>query len=152
MFLKDLGANKNVFQEYGWKNTGTMFKAHMLSYAIEYIREELDQETKEDGTVVRTTYGIERIPDPMLIKEMQEYADGVNVDRLVSFVALVSFMRIQESNRGYTKQVIRDDAAKKLQKSENLFKLNSSPFTHMGRKNKRIKGNDRKRSAFKNIK
>ena len=134
MFLKDLGANKNVFQEYGWKNTGTMFKAHMLSYAIEYIREELDQETKEDGTVVKTTYGIERIPDPMLIKEMQEYADGVNVDRLVSFVALVSFMRIQESNRGYTKQIIRDDAAKKLQKSENLFKLNSSPFRHMGRK------------------
>ena len=151
MFLKDLGANKNVFQEYGWKNTGTMFKAHMLSYAIEYIREELDQETKEDGTVVKTTYGIERIPDPMLIKEMQEYADGVNVDRLVSFVALVSFMRIQESNRGYTKQIIRDDAAKKLQKSENLFKLNSSPFRHMGRKNKTSKGG-RKRSAFKNIK
>jgi len=152
MFLKDLGANRNVFQEYGWKNTGTLFKSHLLSYGIEYVREELDQETKEDGTVVRTTYGIERIPDPMLIKEMQEYADGVNVDRLVSFVALVSFMRIQESNRGYTKQTIRDDAAKNLQKSENLFKLNSSPFRHMGRKNKKINGKSYKRSAFKNIK
>ena len=152
MFLKDLGANKNVFQEYGWKNTGTLFKSHLLSYGIEFVREELDQETKEDGTVVRTTYGIERIPDPMLIKEMQEYADGVNVDRLVSFVALVSFMRIQESNRGYTKQIIRDDAAKKLQKSENLFKLNSSPFRHMGRKRKKINGKSIKRSAFKNIK
>ena len=152
MFLKDLGANKNVFQEYGWKNTGTLFKSHLLSYGIEFVREELDQETKPDGTVVKTTYGIERIPDPMLIKEMQEYADGVNVDRLVSFVALVSFMRIQESNRGYTKQIIRDDAAKKLQKSENLFKLNSSPFTHMGRKNKTSRGRGFKKSAFKNIK
>jgi len=152
MFLKDLGANKNVFQEYGWKNTGTLFKSHLLSYGIEFVREELDQETKADGTVVRTTYGIERIPDPMLIKEMQEYADGVNVDRLVSFVALVSFMRIQESNRGYTKQIIRDDAAKKLQKSENLFKLNSSPFRHMGRKRKTVNGKSVKRSAFKNIK
>jgi hypothetical protein len=152
MFLKDLGANKNVFQEYGWKNTGTLFKSHLLSYGIEFVREELDQETKPDGTVVKTTYGIERIPDPMLIKEMQEYADGVNVDRLVSFVALVSFMRIQESNRGYTKQIIRDDAAKKLQKSENLFKLNSSPFRHMSRKNNRSKGRGSKRSAFKNIK
>jgi len=152
MFLKDLGANKNVFQEYGWKNTGTLFKSHLLSYGIEFVREELDQETKPDGTVVKTTYGIERIPDPMLIKEMQEYADGVNVDRLVSFVALVSFMRIQESNRGYAKQVIRDDAAKKLQKSENLFKLNSSPFTHMGRKRKKINSKSAKRSAFKNIK
>jgi len=152
MFLKDLGANKNVFQEYGWKNTGTLFKSHLLSYGIEFVREELDQETKEDGTVVKTTYGVERIPDPMLIKEMQEYADGINVDRLVSFVALVSFMRIQESNRGYTKQVIRDDAAKKLQKSENLFKLNSSPFRHMGRKNKTSKSQGYKKSAFKNIK
>ena len=152
MFLKDLGANKNVFQEYGWKNTGTLFKSHLLSYGIEFVREELDQETKPDGTVVKTTYGIERIPDPMLIKEMQEYADGVNVDRLVSFVALVSFVRIQESNRGYAKQVIRDDAAKKLQKSENLFKLNSSPFTHMGRKNKTSRGRGFKKSAYKNIK
>ena len=152
MFLKDLGANKNVFQEYGWKNTGTLFKSHLLSYGIEFVREELDQETKPDGTVVKTTYGIERIPDPMLIKEMQEYADGVNVDRLVSFVALVSFVRIQESNRGYAKQVIRDDAAKKLQKSENLFKLNSSPFRHMGRKRKTLNGKSIKRSAFKNIK
>ena len=152
MFLKDLGANKNVFQEYGWKNTGTLFKSHLLSYGIEFVREELDQETKPDGTVVKTTYGIERIPDPMLIKEMQEYADGVNVDRLVSFVALVSFIRIQESNRGYTKQIIRDDAAKKLQKSENLFKLNSSPFRHMSRKNKKSRGRGFNKSAFKNIK
>ena len=152
MFLKDLGANKNVYQEYGWKNTGTLFKSHLLSYGIEFVREELDQETKPDGTVVKTTYGIERIPDPMLIKEMQEYADGVNVDRLVSFVALVSFMRIQESNRGYAKQVVRDDTAKKLEKSKNLFKLNSSPFRHMGRKNKTLEDKGFKRSAFKNIK
>ena len=152
MFLKDLAANKNVYQEYGWKNTGTLFKAHLLSYAIEFVREELDQETKEDGTVVKTTYGIERIPDPMLIKEMQEYADGVNVDRLVSFAALVSFMKIQESNRGYTKQVIRDDVAKKLQKSENLFKLNKSPFRHLGTKRRKNKGKGFKRSAFRNIK
>jgi len=152
MFLKDLGANANVFQEYGWKNTGTLFKSHLLSYGIEFIREELDQETKEDGTVVKTTYGIERIPDPMLIKEMQEYADGVNVDRLVSFVALVSFVRIQESNRGYAKQTIRDDSAKSLQKSENLYKLKSSPFRNMGNKRKKSKSNSFKRSPFKNIK
>jgi hypothetical protein len=72
----------------------------------------------------------------MLIKEMREYADGVNVDRLVSFAALVAFMKIQESNRGYSKRTIMDDAAKNLQKSENLFKLNKSPFRHMGNKMK----------------
>jgi hypothetical protein len=151
MFLKDLGANANVFQEYGWKNTGTLFKQHLLSYAIEYTKEELDVETKPDGTIVRTKYGIERIPDPMLLKEMQEYAEGVNVDRLVSFAALVAFMRIQQANRGYARRTIMDDAAKNLQKSENLFKLNSSPFRHMG---KSFYRNDQgfKRSPFKNIK
>ena len=151
MFLKDLGSNSNVFQEYGWKNTGTLFKAHLLSYAIEYTREELDVETKSDGTIVRTKYGIERIPDPMLLKEMREYADGVNVDRLVSFCALVAFMRIQQSNRGYARRVIMDDTAKNLQKSENFSKLNRSPFRHMGGSGSSLsKGVTR--SPFKNIK
>lgn len=151
MFLKDIGSNANVFQEYGWKNTGTLFKAHLLSYTIEYTKEELDVETKTDGTIVRTKYGIERIPDPMLLKEMQEYADGVNVDRLVSFAALVAFMRIQQSNRGYSKRVVMDDAAKNLQKSENLFKLNRSPFRHVGG-NRISNRTDSNRSAFKNLK
>jgi hypothetical protein len=152
MFLKDLGSNNNVFQEYGWKNTGTLFKAHLLSYAIEFTKEELDQELKPDGTVVRTTYGIERIPDPMLIKEMREYADGVNVDRLVSFAALVAFMKIQESNRGYLKKTIMDEASKNLQKSENLYKLNSSPFRNIGRSAPLVNGQSFKKSPFKNFK
>jgi hypothetical protein len=152
MFLKDLGANTNVYQEYGWRNTGNLFKAHMLSYVIEYCKEELDTETKPDGTIVRTKYGIERIPDPMLIKEMQEYVEGLNVDRLVAFTALVAFMRIQQSNRGYAKRTIMDDVAKNLQKSENLFKLNSSPFRHIGGRGNLINGQAFKKSPFKNIK
>ena len=152
MFLKDLGSNNNVFQEYGWKNTGTLFKAHLLSYAIEYTKEELDQQTKTDGTVVKTTYGIERIPDPMLIKEMREYADGVNVDRLVSFAALVAFMKIQQSNRGYAKKTILDEASKNLQKSENLYKLNSSPFRNIGKSMSAVNGKLFKKSPFKNFK
>jgi hypothetical protein len=151
MFLKDLGANANVFQEYGWKNTGTLFKQHLLNYAIEYTKEELDVETKTDGTIVRTKYGIERIPDPMLLKEMQAYTDGLNVDRMVAFCALVAFMRIQQANRGYNKVTIMDDTAKNLQKSENLFKLNNSPFRHMG-KSRYAGSQGTNRSAFKNLK
>ena len=151
MFLKDLGSNANVFQEYGWKNTGTLFKAHLISYAIEYTREELDIETKPDGTIVRTKYGIERIPDIMLIKEMREYTEGLNVDRLVSFCALVAFMKIQQANRGYAKRTVMDEAAKNLQKSENLFKLNNSPFRHMG-KSYYKGGQGFKKSPFKNFK
>jgi len=151
LFLKDLGANANVFQEYGWKNTGILFKSHLLSYVIEYTREEIDVATKEDGTIVKTTYGVERIPDPMLLKEMQAYTEGLNVDRLVSFSALIAFMKIQQSNRGFVKRTIMDDVAKNLQKSENLYKLNSSPFRHMGKSSNRM-GQSMKRSPFKNIK
>jgi antitoxin component YwqK of YwqJK toxin-antitoxin module len=44
-----------------------------------------------------------------------------------------------------------DDAAKNLQKSENLFKLNSSPFRHMG-KTYYKGGQGVRRSPFKNFK
>jgi len=40
VFLKELKANANVFQEYGWKNTGTMFKNNMLPYVVDFITEE----------------------------------------------------------------------------------------------------------------
>ncbi len=151
MFLKDLGANKSVFQDYGWRNTGVLFKHHLLSYVIEYTKEELDTVTKEDGTIVKTKYGIERIPDIMLLKEMHAYVDGLNVDRLVAFSALVAFMRIQQANRGYTKKVIMDDAGKNLEKSKNLYKLTSNPFRNLG-KGMRVNGELFKKSAFKNFK
>jgi hypothetical protein len=44
-----------------------------------------------------------------------------------------------------------DETAKNLQKSENLFKLNKSPFRHMGSKMSNTTGRFKK-SAFKNIK
>jgi len=151
VFLKDLGYNTTVYQEYGWKNTGRLFKDHMLSYCIEFLKESIDEETKDDGTVVKTTYGVERIPDPMLIIEMKAYEEGLNVDRLVAFSALVAYIKILESNIGFKKRVEKDDAAKNLDKSSNLFKLNKSPFKHIGGSNL---GNRQgfKRSAFKNIK
>jgi hypothetical protein len=130
LFLKDIGSNANVFQEYGWKNTGTLFKGHLLSYAIEYLKEEIDITTKSDGTVVRTTYGVERIPDPMLLKEMMAYHPGLNVDRLVAFSALIAFAKVQQSNRGYAKR--KESTIKGLEKSDNLYKLKVSPFRHVG--------------------
>ena len=132
LFLKDIGANASVYQEYGWRNTGTLFKSHMISYAIDFLTEELDQEVTSEGKIVRTTYGIERIPDPMLLKEMMEYRDGVNVDRLVSFAALIAFARVQQANRGYKKRYEETDNVKKLDNSNKFSKLIRSPFRHIG--------------------
>ena len=147
LFLKEITSNKAVYADYGWKNTGTLFKSHLLSYAIEYLQEKLDEEIDEDGNIVRTKFGVERIPDIMLLREMQAYRDGLNVDRLVAFSALVAFAKIQQTNRGYVKRVIRDDG--KLEKSDKLSKFNNSPFRHMG---KSVLPVGMKRSPFKNFK
>lgn len=151
VFLKDVGANANVFQEYGWRNTGVLFKNHMISYTQDFLSEEIDHIQKDDGTTVKIHYGVERIPDIMLLKEMQAYQDGLNVDRLVAFAALVSFLKIQQANIGYAKRVVMDDASLKLDKSKNLYKLKSSPFRHMGRSGLG-EGQKLNRSPFKNLK
>ncbi len=118
VFLKDLGSNNNVFQEYGWKNTGTLFKSHLISYAIEFIREEIDQDTDEHGNVIKTTLGVERIPDKMLLTEMMQYFPGLNVDRLVAFSALIAFAKLQQANRGYIKRKEKDKSLDNLEKSQ----------------------------------
>jgi hypothetical protein len=151
LFLKDIGANANVFQEYGWRNTGTLFKSHMISYALEFIKEELHQEVTEDGKVVKNVYGIERIPDIMLMKEMQAYREGVNVDRLVSFAALVAFAKVQQANRGYKKRYEETGASKNLDNSNKFSKLNMSPFRHIGGGGSKFGGMKPPRNPFKNL-
>lgn len=152
LFLKDLSSNNNVFQEYGWKNTGSLFKTHLLSYGINFLTEELDHDTKEDGSIVKTTYGIERIADPVLLKEMQQYREGLNVDRLVAYCALVAFAKVQQSNRGLPHKVENEqNASGNSQKSSNLTKLNMSPFRNIGKSHS--KTNQRlPRQAFRNLK
>ena len=149
LFLKDIGANRNVFQEYGWKNVGTLFKGNILSYGIEYTKEELDHETKENGDIVKTVYGIERIPDIMLLREMQAYREGLNVDRLVAFCSLIAFAKVQQSNRGFSKRI--EVTKENLDNSQKFSKLNYSPFRHIGNS----KGNGPSmrppRNPFKNM-
>jgi hypothetical protein len=123
----------------------------MLSYAIEFLSEELDQDVTSEGKVVRTTYGIERIPDPMLLKEMMEYRDGVNVDRLVSFAALIAFSKVQQANRGYKKRYEETADAKKLDNNNKFSKLVRSPFRHIGGAAKPFENMRLPKQAFRNL-
>ena len=149
IFLKDLGSNTSVYQEYGWKNTGTLFKSHLISYAIEFLREQIHEDVDDYGEVTNITFGVERIPDPMLIREMLSFYPGLNVDRLVAFSALVAFAKVQQANRGYAK---RDESdANSLDKSKNLYKLKYSPFKNLER-NRTMNNTKPQRSGFKNFK
>jgi hypothetical protein len=87
----------------------------------------------------------------MLITEMLQYHPGLNVDRLVSFAALVAFAKMQQANRGYVKRKERDKSLEMLEKSHKFGKLNMSPFRNIGR-NKKISKRKIKKNPFKNIK
>lgn len=130
-FLSELNANTNVYQEYGWKNTGTLFKTHMLNFGIEFLSEQIDQEVKENGDIVKTVYGVERIPDIMLLKEMLAYYDGLNVDRIIAYCALVSFVKIQQAARGYAVDVER--VQNREVSHNNIYDKNPSFFKNIGR-------------------
>lgn len=144
LFLKDLHANNTVYQEYGWKNTGRLFKDHLLNYLIEYLVEETNVEELMKG-VERTVYGIERIPDIMAMVEMESYQEGMNVDRLVSLAALIAFAKVQQANR----KMLTFNETTTAPTTKNT-KFVQSMFRNIGRTN--IPGTQTiRKNPFKNI-
>jgi hypothetical protein len=79
---------------------------------------------------------------------MLAYREGLNVDRLVAFTALVAFAKIQQSNRGYLKR--RELNPESLDKSKDLYKLKVGAFRHIG-KSGSSSGMQRPKQAFKNL-
>ena len=138
--------------------TAIVYETNYLYSGIIKNGNEVQEDTKltdvsvivyTNGEVISQTFGVERIPDPMLLKEMLAYYPGLNVDRLVAFSALIGFAKIQQSNRGYSKRK-ESDINKPLDNSQNLFKLKYSPFSNIGR-SKSVLGRKTKRSGFKNF-
>lgn len=91
-FLEDMKFNANVHKQYGVHMTPNI-KSYILQNIKDYITEELDHIRKENGEVVRTIYGIERITDLGLLEELKQYRDGVNTDRLISFGLALSIAK-----------------------------------------------------------
>ncbi len=141
----------NQHHDYGWKNVGVVFKAHLINYPIEHCKEEIDTVFKDNGEKLKTIYGINRITTPRKLKEMLAYQDGVNVDELVAWTALIAFIKIQVANRGYKKIV---EYKENLKKSSDLYKLKSSPFRNIGKSNPQDLPPEYKikKPTFKNLK
>lgn len=148
LFLKDLDSNVQSFQEYGWKNTGDIFVKHMIPYGLKFLKEEIYSTVLTNGTTIRK-FGVERIPDVMIFKEMEAYYQGMNADRLITFCSLAAFISIQHANRGYIKRVDYVEGVKQ-NIDKNLY-LKPNSFFREGKKFSDNKYNVKK-GLFRNLK
>lgn len=118
LFDKELGLTQSVNNKFGWTKTGSADSGiwrKMLQYGVDYLSEELGEDKDKDGKVVKVKYGVERIPFVGLLKEMQSYQIKGNFDRIIAYVALITFAKIQQSNGIVKKRVERktDNTTKK---------------------------------------
>lgn len=91
-FIGDLNTNRDVHKQYGVHMNPTI-KSYILNNIKEYISEELDYVRKEDGRVVRTIYGVEKISDIPLIEEIRQYHDKLNADRIIAYGLALSMAK-----------------------------------------------------------
>jgi hypothetical protein len=118
LFDKELDVKQNVFQKYGYTRTPALWKK-LLEYGINYLSEELGHETSDTGEITKIKYGVERISFIWLLREMQQYQDKGNFDRLSSYCALMAFAKIQEA-KGIRKKIERKEESTNKQKIPNF--------------------------------
>lgn len=125
IFLKEYNLNTMTFNEYGWKNTTTIFKTVMLPFLINFLNEVILEEYDDEGNVTKIVHGVRRIPDKMVLMEMLGYSESKNVDRIVSLTALVCYLKAQEANH---MAPVRYETDNNLENDRKLYKLKMSPF------------------------
>lgn len=129
-FLRDLVPNSNIGDEYGIKvNTGgnsSRVKNFIQTQTIRYLEEILGTLTLPNGDKQKI-YGVERIKDQMLIKEMLNYGKG-NFDRcfLEGNLILTKEGWVDVKNIKNNDLVVTHNG--NLQKVINLFQTNHLEF------------------------
>lgn len=84
--LSLLVPNSKIHENYGIrKGSSAAFEGHLLESLINYVKEEIEIEQGESEEKDKIIYGVERIKDVMLLKEMLSYKKKLNVDRIWSF-------------------------------------------------------------------
>ena len=101
--LKDWVPNSQINAvEYGWRTGSGMgdssVRNHLLGLVVDYCNEVIATVTDDEGNS-RDIYGVSRIKDIMLLKEMLSYNPKRNVDRIIAFAGVLMAAR-HNTNRG----------------------------------------------------
>jgi hypothetical protein len=94
--LADFDLNTNGNREFGWQPTAKNKRA-LLGQAIRYTKEETDTRN-EEGEIIKTTLGIQRIPDLKILEEMINYKEGGNFDGITSFMSALAYAHWLDQN------------------------------------------------------
>ncbi len=108
--LKDWVPTSKIHEEYGFRtgSGNTTVKEHLYGLLIEYCNEVIATEFDEKTGVSREVYGVSRIKDIMLLREMLNFNPRKgNYDRIIAFSAALMVARAN-TNRGL--MVIRKPA------------------------------------------
>lgn len=115
VFDKELQNEQKVYDTYGWTKTQALWKV-MIEYAVDYLSQVLKEEVLANGNKLKVIYGVTRIPDIMLLKEMQQYQEKGNYDRIIAYTALIAFVEKQKTEYGMKKITRREDKPKEVRK------------------------------------
>jgi len=108
-FLRELstkGFTSN--KDYGVRTNETIWATQFEDKALDYIKEEIGTLHKSDGSTLKTVYGVEKVPDRMLIKEWLGYdpekrKKKSNYDSMVSFGLALALAKARQANHLFSK-------------------------------------------------
>lgn len=158
LFDSEMNIKQGTDHKYGWYKTTSLW-GKLLEYGIDSLSNVDHYEYDDDGNITKIHYGVERITDIWLLKEMNEYdpKEG-NYDRIIAYCALMAFaeLRLTLLRGMYKKQekIAREDD--KLEEKDIMptFKVKQGPFKHLvdgGYGQQSLTSQYKRRSPFRNL-
>lgn len=132
-FLKELGTNTTSYQEYGVRTNATMWELY-INKILEYIKEEVGVEHMSNGKELRKIYGVEKIPDKRIIKELIAFSDEKgNYDQIVTLGLVLCLAKSRQMNG----LLVKVDQRKEIKVDKNLYKVTKTSFRNVGYEHKK---------------
>jgi hypothetical protein len=94
-FLSEFGMNVNKNREFGWQPT-TKNKRNLLGQSITYTKEEMEIKD-EDGNIVSSVLGVNRINDVKILDEIINFKEGGNYDGITAWMSALGYVHYLDS-------------------------------------------------------